>query len=91
MSGERAARVVLRRGRERRLKAGHLWVYEGEIARVGGDPQPGDAVDVVDQAGRFLARGYYNPASSIRVRVMTRRREERLDAALVRRRIAEAV
>jgi 23S rRNA (cytosine1962-C5)-methyltransferase len=91
MSTERAARVILRRGRERRVKAGHLWVYDGEIARTAGSPQPGDAVEVVDQAGRFLARGYFNPASNIRVRVMTRRRDEALDTALIRRRIAEAI
>ncbi|HEU4402045.1 MAG TPA: class I SAM-dependent rRNA methyltransferase [Candidatus Polarisedimenticolia bacterium] len=86
-----AGRVVLRKGRERRVLGGHLWIYAGEIVRVDDGVDPGMAVDVVDHRGRFLARGYYNPASSIVVRLMTRRRDQPLDTALLRRRIAEAV
>src|SRR5436309_3091818 len=69
-------RVVLRKGRDRRLKAGHLWVYAGEIQKTDDGLSPGDAVEVVDHRGRFLARGYYNPASSITVRLLTRSRDE---------------
>ena len=84
-------RITLRKGRDGRAKAGHLWVYEGEVARTAEGLEPGATVDVVDHRGRFLARGYYNPASSIVVRLMTRRRDEPLDGRLLRRRIAEAV
>ena len=83
--------MVLRKTRDRRVRAGHLWVYAGEIQKVEGAVEPGNTVDVVDHRGRFLARGYYNPASSITVRVMTRCRDEPLDGALLRRRIARAV
>lgn len=48
-------------------------------------------MEVFDHDGRFLAHGYCNPASSIVVRVMSRRRDEPLDAGLIRRRIAHAV
>jgi 23S rRNA (cytosine1962-C5)-methyltransferase len=85
------ARVILRRGRDTRVRAGHLWIYAGEIERVAGSPVPGAVVDVVDARGRFLGRGYHNPASSIAVRLMTRRRDEAVDAALLRRRIAAAI
>jgi 23S rRNA (cytosine1962-C5)-methyltransferase len=91
MSATSRGRVVLRKGRERRARAGHLWIYAGEIERTQGQTEPGSAVDVVDHRGRFLARGYYNPASSIAVRVLSRRRDEPLDGALLRRRIAQAV
>jgi 23S rRNA (cytosine1962-C5)-methyltransferase len=84
-------RVYLKKGREGRARAGHLWVYEGEIGRADAGLEPGAAVDVADHRGRFLGRGYYNPASSISVRVLTRRRDEALDAGLIRRRIAAAV
>lgn len=91
MTRRRDPRVVLKRGRERRVKAGHLWVYEGEIDKAENDPEAGGAVEVVDHARRFLAHGYYNPASRIRVRIMSHRRDEPLDAALLRRRIAQAI
>src|SRR5882672_8640272 len=85
------ARVVLRRGRDQRARAGHLWIYAGEIDRLEGNAPPGAVVDVVDPRGRFLGRGYHNPASSIAVRVMTHRRDEAVDASLLRRRIAAAI
>jgi 23S rRNA (cytosine1962-C5)-methyltransferase len=88
---EVGGRIVLRKGRDRRVKAGHLWVYAGEIEKTDDGLSPGDTADVVDHRGRFLARGYYNPASNIAVRLVTRRRDEALDAALLRRRIAQAV
>ena len=91
MQSAGGGRVVLRKGRDRRLKAGHLWVYAGEIQKTDDGLSPGDAVEVVDHRGRFLARGYYNPASSITVRLLTRSRDEAPDAALLRRRIAQAV
>ena len=91
MRGTSPGRVVLRKGRDRRARAGHLWIYGGEIDRVDDGIEPGAAVDVVDHRGRFLGRGYYNPASSIVVRIMTRRRDEDVDGALLRRRIAQAI
>jgi 23S rRNA (cytosine1962-C5)-methyltransferase len=85
------ARLLLKRGRDRRARDGHLWIYAGEIDRVEGDPEPGGTVEVADARGRFLGRGYYNPRSTIAARVMTRRRDEPLDGGLLRRRIARAV
>ena len=82
---------MLAPGRDTRARAGHLWIYAGEIARREGRPEPGDAVDVVDARGRFIGRGHDNPASMISVRLFTHRRDETLDAALVRRRIAAAI
>src|SRR5580765_4531367 len=91
MEDVRRGWVVLRKGRERRVKAGHLWVYAGEIERTDEGLVPGAPVSVVDHRGRFLAGGYYNPASSITVRLLTRAKDEAIDGALLRRRIAEAV
>jgi len=50
---------------------GHLWIYAGHVEEVRGEPGPGDVVDVVASDGRFYARGLYNPASKIRVRILT--------------------
>lgn len=84
-------RLFLHRARDTRLRRGHLWVYAGEVQRAGEGAAAGEAIDIVDHRGRFLARGTYNPSSSIVARVLTRRRDEAVDAALLRRRIAEAV
>ncbi|WP_223067148.1 class I SAM-dependent rRNA methyltransferase [Paenibacillus caui] len=62
--------VVLQRSRKKRLEQGHPWVYQSEIDLVEGDPAPGDLVDVVNHQRRYLATGYYNPASQITVRAV---------------------
>jgi 23S rRNA (cytosine1962-C5)-methyltransferase len=69
---------------------GHLWIYAGFIHAVRGQPVTGDLVDVVMPSGRFYARGLYNPASKIRVRILTFQ-EEPITPAFWRERIAEAV
>jgi 23S rRNA (cytosine1962-C5)-methyltransferase len=86
-----APRVVLRPGREGRVRAGHLWVYAGEIDRTQGNPAPGDAVTVVDASGAFLAAGYYNPASTIAVRLVGHAPGDRFGGALLKRRIEAAL
>lgn len=50
---------------------GHLWVYAGHIDQVIGQPAAGDVVDVLTPNGRFYGRGFYNPSSKIRVRLLT--------------------
>ncbi len=66
--------VHLARGRHR-AQDGHPWVFAGEIESIGGDFAPGDLVTVVDHRGRFVGRGFINPASLIRVRLLTHRDE----------------
>ena len=50
---------------------GHLWIYAGYVEEVSGELVSGDVVDVMAPNGRFYARGLYNPASKIRVRILT--------------------
>jgi len=65
------ASVILERNRKKRLEQGHPWVYASEVASVDGEPEAGGLVDVLNHQGRFLAVGYYNPASQIRVRIVS--------------------
>jgi 23S rRNA (cytosine1962-C5)-methyltransferase len=88
-AGESGARVVLKKGRARPLWFGHPWVYANAIEKVEGEAQPGDAVSLVDDNGRLIGRGYYNPRSQIPVRLASRT-DEALDANFLRGRIARA-
>jgi 23S rRNA (cytosine1962-C5)-methyltransferase len=91
--GESTAQVVLKRGEDKRIRSGHLWVFSNEIAGVEGSVNPGDTVHVHSDAGRFLGTGYINPHSLIAVRLVSRSRVEisrefiarRVDAALALR------
>ncbi len=50
---------------------GHLWIYAGHLDLVSGQPAAGDLIDVFTPNGRFYGRGFYNPISKIRVRLLT--------------------
>jgi 23S rRNA (cytosine1962-C5)-methyltransferase len=83
-------RLVLRKNQDRRVRAGHPWIFSNEIERVEGAPADGDVVEVADTRGAFLGRGYYNRRSLIAARLLTRRRDE-VDLDLFVRRLERAV
>ncbi len=83
--------LVLKPGREKALLRRHPWVFSGAVARVRGNPGPGETVTVVDAQGRFLAQAAYSPASQIRARVWTFRQDEVVGPAWLRARLARAI
>ncbi len=80
----------LRRKEGRELKAGGLWVYDNEIDTVTGDYQNGDIISVEDFDGYFLGYGFINDHSTIRIRVMARRKESVITPAFLHQRVAAA-
>ena len=69
----------------------HPWVLDTAIDRVDGTAADGDVVDLVSEAGKFVARGIYNSRSKIRVRLYTWNAGEALDEAFWRRRLTTAL
>ena len=82
--------VCLRRGEDRELRAGKLWVYDNEIDWADDLCRDGDVVEVLDSHLSFVALGFFNACSRITVRVLTRDRNETVDAAFFRRRLRAA-
>jgi 23S rRNA (cytosine1962-C5)-methyltransferase len=83
------ARLVLKRGAESQIRAGHPWIYRTQVADLKGFSRAGEAVEVLDAGGRFLGRGFYNPRPSLCCRLLTRR-DEAVDAGLFQRRLEAA-
>ncbi|MDT8902744.1 class I SAM-dependent rRNA methyltransferase [Anaeroselena agilis] len=83
------AKIILRKGAQHRVEAGHPWVYQTELDTVEGDFAPGDIVDVYNFRRRFIGRGYINPRSQIIVRLLSREQEP-IDREFFRRRLAAA-
>ncbi len=83
-------KVCLRRGEERDLRAGGLWVYDNEVDWVDDVCRDGDVVDILDSRMAFVARGYWNSRSKIAARVLTRDEGEAIDRDFFRRRLAAA-
>lgn len=82
-------RLTLRAGHDRRLRAGHPWVFSNEIAHFQAVPEDGGIVEIISAAGEFLGLGYYNSRSLIAVRLLTRHRET-IDDNFFRTRLATA-
>lgn len=82
--------VTLKKGEGRSLKAGGLWIYDNEIDTVEGAVTDGDIVAVHDFDGYMMGRGFINRNSRIRVRIMTRGREQQIDRDFLKLRVREA-
>ena len=82
--------VCLRRGEASDVRAGSLWIFDNEIDWVDDLCKDGEVVEVIDSRLRFLAYGFFNSNSRITVRILSRDRNERIDAAFFRRRIQRA-
>ena len=77
----------------RSLKAGHPWVFEGEVISLKPTPtdgrvaENGDVVDVFEENGTWQGAGLLSQNSKIRVRIVSRNANDRFDEGFWRRRI----
>ena len=82
--------VTLKKGEGRTVKAGGLWIYDNEINKISGSFENGDIVEVHDFDGYFLGYGFINTHSRIRIRLMSRKKDQVIDAAFLERRVRNA-
>ena len=55
------------------------WIYGRQVRPPREAVEPGSLVDVLDASGRFVGAALYNPASDIRLRVLSRGKKSDLD------------
>lgn len=83
--------VFVDSGREKAVLRHHPWLFSGAIQRIEGNPPDGALVAVRSESGVFLARGYWNSQSAIRVRLLTWHEDEAIDRAFWRARLERAI
>ncbi|MCX5905043.1 MAG: class I SAM-dependent rRNA methyltransferase [Proteobacteria bacterium] len=81
--------VHLKKNIKSRILKGHPWVYDNEIECVAGSPEAGEIVSL-HWGTTFIGKGYYNPHSRIRVRILTRK-DETLNKSFFAVKIAKAL
>jgi 23S rRNA (cytosine1962-C5)-methyltransferase len=89
-----ARELTLKRGEERRLAAGHLWVFSNEVdtARTPLTAfEPGELALLQTYRGGFLGHAYVNPHALICARILSRELQHPVDAALLERRLRAAL
>ena len=84
-----AYEIYLKKGEERRILAGHPWVYANEVARIVGKDKNGSLATVYSFDGNYVGKGFINHASKILVRIFIRDEAEDVDA-IIRERIHAA-
>ena len=86
--------LFLKKNEDRRLRAGHLWIFSNEVD-VKRSPltafAPGEAAQVCAADGRPIGTAYVNPASLIAARIVSRKPDEPLDAPLIKKRLERAL
>jgi 23S rRNA (cytosine1962-C5)-methyltransferase len=93
VSAANFAPVRLRKDEDRRLRAGHLWVYSNEIdvaATPLRDFQPGQLVVIQASNGKALGTGYINPHALLCVRLVSRDVDHPLSPSLLVHRLKVA-
>jgi 23S rRNA (cytosine1962-C5)-methyltransferase len=84
----------LKKGADRRLRSGHLWIYSNEVD-VATTPlktlSAGSEVVVEDATGKFVAMAVVNPASLICARLYSREKNSYLGQSLIVNRLKQAL
>jgi 23S rRNA (cytosine1962-C5)-methyltransferase len=83
--------ITLKSGRERAVQRRHPWLFSGAITHVESTVEDGGLVDVFSATDEWLARGYFNSASQITVRLLSWEREQVIDVRFWQERMAQAI
>lgn len=84
----------LKKREERRLLAGHQWIYSNEIDTSATPLKglvPGSAVTIESAQGKFLAHAYVNPHSLISARVTSFQKSRPFTVDVLRQRLQQAL
>lgn len=82
--------VHIKKGEARSLKAGGMWIYDNEIARIEGEFENSDMVKVLDFDGYVLGSGFINTRSKLTVRMMSRKKDAVIDENFIEMRVRNA-
>ncbi len=71
--------IYLKPGRDKSALQRHPWIFSGAIGKATKDIEPGKIVKVLDNKGVFVAYGYYNARSQIRIRLLEWNEQKTID------------
>ena len=84
------AQAIVKSASRKRLENFHPWVFKSDLLRIDGQPGNGEVVDVLDETGGFIGRGYVNATGAFPVRILTLERKP-IDLGFYRWRIKNAI
>jgi 23S rRNA (cytosine1962-C5)-methyltransferase len=72
-------------------KTGHPWIFQKMVEKPSTRIPPGALVDIVDRAGQWVGRGFYNGHSRITLRVLTSDPSQLVDREFFTKALQEAI
>ncbi len=94
MAGDSSAprlRIRLGKTAEQIVRGGHPWVYGDSVRELNRSGTPGEIAVIYDRHDRFLALGFFDPDSPIRLRILHAGKPVTIDAAFWRTRLTAAL
>ncbi|GAA0875305.1 class I SAM-dependent rRNA methyltransferase [Wandonia haliotis] len=82
--------LIIRKQKEASILRRHPWIFSGAVKTITSAYEDGDIVEVLNEKGRFLAKGHYQNGT-ITVRVLSFLEEEEIDSDFWKRRVELAV
>ncbi len=79
--------LYLKPGREKSIFYRHPWIFSGALTPPTEKISDGEIIDVLNDKGQFVARGYYNYHSDIIIRILTFDEKEIVDVDFFVRKI----
>jgi 23S rRNA (cytosine1962-C5)-methyltransferase len=73
------------------IRSGHPWVYSDSIRRQNREGEPGELAVIYDRNDRFLAVGFYDPLSPLRIRIIHSGNPVSIDTAFWSARVRAAL
>ncbi len=62
------AQIILKKNREEAVLRFHPWIFSGAIAKIKGNPNDGDDVEVYSEKDKYIASGhYYNNSIAVKI------------------------
>jgi 23S rRNA (cytosine1962-C5)-methyltransferase len=74
-------RIRITAAAEKYIRSGHPWIFAGSVREQNRDGASGELAVIYDRQDKFLAAGFFDPDSPIRVRVLHVGKPQALDAA----------
>lgn len=90
-SAPKSLRLRLRPTAESIVRSGHPWVFADSVKEQNREGAPGELAVIFDRNDKFLAVGFYDPDSPIRVRILHVGKPIKTDAAFWKSRLEAAL
>jgi 23S rRNA (cytosine1962-C5)-methyltransferase len=68
--------VKLKKGKERKIKNGYLWIFKDEISEITGEKVDGELCNVFSNDFEFIGKGIFSKSSNITVKILSLSDEE---------------